>query len=570
MNKGIRMTRTAAAVLAFLFMATQAIAQSWVQIEAQPNAPRALERAQTLSRTLSDISVFRTGTRWHAVVLGPFASEADANRRLAELRAQRLVPSDSFVADGRGFRERIFGESTQAAAVTPAKPAAPAPVLKPGEETAEDARRAERNLTREDRALLQTALKFAGFYNSVIDAAFGPGTRRAMSAWQEANGFESTGILTTLQRKDLIDGYNEVIASLNITPIVDEMAGIEIELPVALVGFDRYDAPFAHYEATTDFGAKVVLISLEGGLATLTAFYDLMQTLEIAPPDGERNLGRESFTIDAFNERIRSHIFARRAGDAVKGYALVWPQGDDKRYRMALDAMKASFRTTDAILPENASSGAQNIDLLSGLEIRRPVASQSGFYIEADGTVLTAAAAFDQCSQITLDGDVEAELAATDTALGVALLRPRQALAPLSVARLTSLEPRLQSDIAVSGYSFGGVLTAPTLSFGKLSDVKGLNGDDRLQRLSVVSEPGDAGGPVFDNAGAVLGMLLSRPTGARQLPGDVAFAVDANVLAQFLETSGVTPRTQDSGDLMPPEDLTTLATDLTVLVSCWN
>lgn len=571
MNTGARMMRTAAAVLVFLFSATQVLAQSWVQIEAQPNAPRALERAQALSSTLSDINVFRTGTRWHAVVLGPFANEADARRRLGELRAQRLVPSDSFVADGRGFREQIFGDSTSVAAVAaPEAPAVPAPVLEPGEETPEQARRSERNLSRDDRALLQTALKFDGFYTSVIDASFGPGTRRAMSAWQEANGFEPTGILTTRQRQSLIDGYNAVITSLGLTPIVDDLAGIEIDLPAALVNFDRYDAPFAHYEAKTDFDAKVILISLEGGLATLTALYDLMQTLEIVPAEGDRNLGRDSFTINAVNGRIQSHIYARRAGNAVKGYALVWPAGDDKRFRTALDAMQASFRTTDAVLPETASTGVQDIDLLSGLEIRRPSASQSGFYIDGDGTVITAANGLAQCSRITLNEEIDVDLVARDAALGLAVLRPRQALAPLSVARLTRAEPRLQSDIAVSGYSFGGILTAPTLTFGTLADVKGLDGDDRLQRLSIASAEGDTGGPVFDAGGGVQGILLARSSGARQLPGDVAFALDAPILAEFLQTNGITARAADSDGVLPPEDLTTLAADLTVLVSCWN
>ena len=80
-------------------------------------------------------------------------------------------------------------------------------------------------MTREDRALLQTALQWEGFYNSTIDASFGPGTRRAMSAWQEANRFEPTGILTTLQRRLLIDGYLDVLRSLAMAPVVDANAG---------------------------------------------------------------------------------------------------------------------------------------------------------------------------------------------------------------------------------------------------------------------------------------------------------------------------------------------------------
>ncbi|MEL7150120.1 MAG: trypsin-like peptidase domain-containing protein [Pseudomonadota bacterium] len=563
------MLQKVAAVLYMLFLAGVAHAQSWVQIEAQPGATRTLERAQAYAQVLDDVNAFRTGSTWNAIAIGPFANEDDARRRLLELRAQRLVPSDSFVSDGRTFRERIFG--TGIATVIPSEPAAPAPVLEPGEETPEQARRSERDLSREDRALLQTALRFEGFYNSVIDAAFGPGTRRAMSSWQQANGYEPTGILTTLQRRELIEGYQSVIASLGLAPVVDATAGIEIDLPRALVAFDRYEAPFAHYEPTTEDGVKVVLISLTGDATTLAAYFDIMQMLEAVPTEGERRLGRESFTIEGQNASIRSHTFARRAGNAVKGFSLIWPAGDDKRFRLALDAMQASFRTNDAVLPDGIGSGIQDIDLLAGLEIRRPEKSRSGFYITSDGAVLTTSDAVRQCRRITLDDDVEADVVAEDVPLGLALLRPRQSLSPLSIARLAVEEPRLQSDVAVSGYSFGGVLSAPTLTFGTLSDLKGLNGDPQVQRLSITSEPGDAGGPVLAQSGTVVGMLLAEAAGGnRQLPGDVAFAADAPVLADFLSANGVTPAAGDIGENIPPEDLTLLAADLTVLVNCWN
>ena len=559
------MVRQAAAVFICVIWASMAAAQSWVQIEAQPSEARAIERAQDWASRLSDVGAYRTGTSWHAIALGPYASEDDARLRLLELRAQRIVPSDSFVTDGRSFRDRVFGSGDVVAGVAPL----PEPEdLEPGEETPAEARRNERDLTREDREELQIALQWEGFYNSVIDASFGPGTRRAMADWQQANGYEPTGILTTLQRRELVSGYQGAVTSLGLAPVIDNRAGIEIDLPTALIEFDRYDAPFAHYLPSTDEGVRVVLISQTGDQNTLAALYDIMQTLEIVPMEGSRNLGRESFTIDGANDRIATHVYARRAGDAVKGFALVWPAGDEKRRALALDAMQASFRTTDAVLPDTAGTGVQDVDLLAGLEIRRPERSRSGFFIASDGAVLTTADAVRQCSRVTVGEDVEAEVAAEDGRL--ALLRPRQTLAPLSVARLSAAEPRIASDIAVSGFSFGGVLAAPSLTFGTLADVKGLDGDMNVQRLDVQSEPGDAGGPVFDGSGAVLGMLLDRADGTRQLPGDVAFAADAPVLAEFLSQNGVTPAAADPGATMAPEDLTLLAADLTVLVSCWN
>lgn len=561
--------RRLAAVFMAVIWGQMAWAQAWVQIEARPNQSLGLERAADYAARLPDVNGFRLASGWFAVALGPY-SEVEALDRLRQLRAERLIPSDSFISDGRNFRDRFFG-SDDVAALAPETPAALLPPLEPGEETEAEARASERSLTREDRELIQIALKWEGFYNSIIDASFGPGTRRAMAAWQQANGYEPTGTLTTLQRAALTDAYREARESLGLAPISDAEAGIDITIPAALVRFDRYEAPFAHYEPATDDGVKVVLISQEGDRNTMAALYDIMQTLEVVPTDGRRNLGNEEFTLIGQDDEVISHTFVRNVRDTVKGFTLVWPVADEKRFGLALAAMQESFRPTDGVLPDTVGAGApQDIDLLSGLEIRRPDVSRSGFFIDAGGAVLTSADVLGQCSRITLNEEAEADVVATDDGLGLALLRPRAPLAPMSVARLSALEPRIQSDVAVAGYPFGGVLSAPTLTYGRLADIKGLDGDTRLQRLEITSEDGDAGGPVFDASGAVTGMLLARDAGTRQLPGSVAFAADAPVLAEFLSAHGVNPAASDSSQTMAPEDLTLLAADVTVLVSCWN
>lgn len=558
-----------AAVFVAATWAHVAWAQAWVQIEARPNQTLGLERAAEYAARIPDVNGFQLASGWFAVTLGPY-SEAEALARLGQLRAQGAIPSDSFISDGTNYRGRFFG-SEDAAAIARDTPLEPLPPLEPGEETEAEARDSERLLTREDRELIQVALKWEGFYNSIIDASFGPGTRRAMAAWQQANRYEPTGTLTTLQRAALTDAYLSARNSLGLAPISDVQAGIDITIPAALVRFDRYEAPFAHYEPATDDGVKVVLISQEGDRNTMAALYDIMQTLEVVPTDGRRNLGNEEFTLTGQDSKVISHTFVRAVRGTVKGFTLVWPVEDEKRFRLALAEMEQSFRPTDGVLPDTVGAGApQDIDLLSGLEIRRPDVSRSGFFIDAAGAVLTSADAVRQCSRITLDDETEADVVATDQTLGLALLRPREPLAPISVARLAVLEPRIQSDIAVAGYPFGGVLPAPTLTYGTLADIKGLDGDTRLQRLEIASEEGDAGGPVFDGSGAVTGMLLSQDAGARRLPDSVAFAADAPVLAEFLSANGVNAAASDTNALMAPEDLTLLAADVTVLVSCWN
>ena len=154
--------------------------------------------------------------------------------------------------------------------------------------------------------------------------------------------------------------------------------------------------------------------------------------------------------------------------------------------------------------------------------------------------------------------------------LGVAVLRPDQVLAPMAVARLRPDSPRLQTEIAVAGYSYGGVLGAPTLTFGKLADLKGLRGETELARLDLAPLEGDAGGPVLDMAGGVLGMLLSPPSTGQRLPSGVSFAADAQALQNVLDLADLRAGQSNGSTALPPDDLTRSATGMTVLVSCWD
>ena len=341
-----------------------------------------------------------------------------------------------------------------------------------------------------------------------------------------------------------------------------------------MVKFDRYEPPFAHYNATNDSNVKVLLISQTGDENTLLGLYDIMQTLEIVPLEGERTRKSNRFTLTGQNDKITSYTHAVLDDGSIKGFSLIWPTGDDQRREVVRKAMLDSFETVDgAVLPDSIGDGAleQSIDLVSGLQIRRPQSARSGFYIDGLGSVLTTLSVVQNCGRVTLDEIYEADLVASESNLGLALLRPKETLAPLDFARFQPGQPRLKSEVAVAGYSFEGMLGAPTMTFGTLSDVKGLRGEATMKRLALAASTGDAGGPVFDSTGSVLGMLLPKDdTSGKRLPADVSFATDSLAIAEFLSNSGIAAAASDNAGPMHPEDLTKQAVNLTVLVSCWE
>lgn len=576
----------ASIVMAWAILIQPAVAQQnaqngvWIQIEAHPSLRVAQGRAQEYAAGLPDVNGFSLGGSWYGVVLGPY-SRPDAERALQIYRSERRIPQDSFLTFNRSLGQQFWpvgaNTRTQPLATVPTAPAtqeatvAPQPEPEPADETPAQARRSERSLSADGRKALQIALKAAGFYNSAIDGAFGPGTRGSMRDWQASNGFETTGILTTKQRQVLMDQYNAPLISVGMALMSDEAAGIEMQMPTKAVRFDRYEPPFAHYNATSDLGARVILISQPGTQATLFGLYDIMQTLEIVPLDGPRERGKTSFTLEGRNQTIVSHTQARLDNGQIKGFSLIWPTGDEDRRKRVLAEMKASFTARDAVLDPAAGADAeQNIDLVSGLEVRKPRLSRSGFFVDGSGTLVTTAEAVQGCARITLDQNYRAELVSTDAALGVAILRPEQPLAPMSVALFAEEQPRLQSDVTVAGFSYEGVLGAPTLTFGTLADTRGLTGETTLDRLALASLPGDAGGPVMDRGGNVVGMLLPVPSQGQKLPEGVSFSADAGAIRAMLVTEGLSPANSPRRPAMSPDDLSRMANGMTALVSCWD
>jgi S1-C subfamily serine protease len=151
------------------------------------------------------------------------------------------------------------------------------------------------------------------------------------------------------------------------------------------------------------------------------------------------------------------------------------------------------------------------------------------------------------------------------------VLTPHRPLSPSAHATFQQLAERVGAEIAVAGYSFEDALPAPAMTFGRIGALQGLSGEAGLNRLDLQALPGDAGGPVVDGTGTVVGMLLPRDPGAlRQLPDGVAFTVPSAAIADVLAARGFAVTASEARGALPPEDLTRRARDITVLVSCWK
>ena len=581
----------AAAILAGLVIGSAQLAaaqeQVWLQIEAQPNQPKALERAGAYAAGLPEVKGYVLDSGWYGIALGPYAPD-QAVSLLQQLTASGAIPPDSYITDGASYGPAFFpggadaGAGTGAPAAQSAEPLpvdpAPAaqsaePPLTPGlpDETVAEAKASEAALDDAARQELQMALKWFGFYEGRVDGRIGAGSRKSMAAWQEAQGMEPTGVLTTAQRARLTEGYHGEEGLFGFETVTEAESGIEITLPMAMLDFEGYAPPFVTYKGKDGSGLSVMLISEPGTTAALAGLYDVLQTLDTIPPNGERSLGEDSFTIRGADARIGSLAFAQIYGGNVKGFVLTWDAALDGQMARVLPMVQGSFRSTGE---KALDPGLVPLDeavkrgLIAGIEARKPKTSASGFFVDPKGAVVTLASAVQACGKVTLDHRTEATVKAQ--AGGVAVLVPKTPVAPRAFAAFAAALPQPGTPVTLAGYSWGERLSAPVLTRGTLDEAKGLNGEAGLARLGLTSQPGDAGGPVLDASGAVLGMLMPTPEGLP--PGVSLVATGAGLLPVLSDPAGAAllPAAANSAAPATPDSLNAAARDMTVLVSCWE
>ena len=276
----------------------------------------------------------------------------------------------------------------------------------------------------------------------------------------------------------------------------------------------------------------------------------------------------------------------RRALAAVTVY-----YGEDRK--MVHTEKQAQIKSSELTTPEPGTDIAEALDVTcqrvaQGLAKQaetkpaptavKPIStSGSGIVMSEDGRVLTNHHVVQQCTSYqvidALNNILSARLLATDAANDLALLTVEKRYTTTASLRADAT-PRLGESITVVGYPLASLLgTSPTVGFGHVSSTTGIRNSKTQMQISVPVQRGNSGGPVFDQAGNVIGVVTSKLDALKihertgDLPQNVNFAVRGDVVRSFLEYHRVGFSSPRAGKL-ENTDIASHGANITVRVRC--
>ena len=236
------------------------------------------------------------------------------------------------------------------------------------------------------------------------------------------------------------------------------------------------------------------------------------------------------------------------------------------------------------VCPQNVSAEVDQKEMREttvrvGCKTDKGFAQGSGFLVGVKGThVLTNAHVVDGCSSLAVEAigkpAVLARLIASDVRNDLAVIQSQERASRF--ARFRAGGVRQGEPVVVYGFPLSGTIASTgNATIGNVSALVGLRDDPRMLQISAPVQPGNSGGPLMDQSGAIVGIVVGKLDAAKvmevigDIPQNVNFAIKANVAQGFLESHGIEHETASKGKELSVPDVTELARAFSVRVFCY-
>jgi len=203
--------------------------------------------------------------------------------------------------------------------------------------------------------------------------------------------------------------------------------------------------------------------------------------------------------------------------------------------------------------------------------------SGTGFFVTADGAIVTNAHVVEDCADIRVTTDqgatAMAKIVARDVRNDLALLSAGLA-AKKTAAFRTSM--RLGEGVEAFGYPLTSVLAkSGNFTLGNVSALVGIGEDSRYLQISAPVQPGNSGGPLLDQYGNLVGVVSAKLNALKlmvatngDIPQNVNFAIKSSIVTSFMDANGAAYATGSAAQPMQPADLADQAKAMSVFIEC--
>ena len=264
---------------------------------------------------------------------------------------------------------------------------------------------------------------------------------------------------------------------------------------------------------------------------------------ETKPSDQFLVLYFKPSTLASFDDTVKA---AKELGYEV-GYDIIEEEGT-VRFTTSIDEGETQPEPRETLQPSQEEAERPlveaEVDIQAEVEKRgEPAANGSGFFISADGYFVTnhhvanAGKTFFVGSKVS--GWRQARLVNADEDLDLALLKISHEALPFHIESSEGIT--LGQTVATIGFpniELQGL--SPKFTKGEISSLAGLQDDPTAFQISVPVQPGNSGGPLFDENGDIVGVVTARLSqdAAVALTGthaeNVNYAVKSEVLLEWL------------------------------------
>jgi S1-C subfamily serine protease len=231
--------------------------------------------------------------------------------------------------------------------------------------------------------------------------------------------------------------------------------------------------------------------------------------------------------------------------------------------------------------------------------------SGSGFFVSKLGHIVTNQHVVNSCSTVTVgdnaNSQVKAEVVGSDRRNDLALLKisstemasaeTKSLIRKLSSGLTQNLDLKvvplssnglLRSDdvelgegLLVAGYPYGEVFSNTIkVTKGIVSAIRGIGDDTGQFQLDAAVQPGNSGGPIYDENGNIVGVVVAQLDKLKMaktigsMPENVNFGIKASTVRQFLTSSGLPTKWSSRAKSMSTKELAKIARNQTVMVVC--